>query len=178
MERLALFPLHTVLFPGAALPLHIFEPRYRQMIGECLETDAPFGVVLIRAGLEVGEPAVPHEVGTLAHIVQHERLEDGRMNLLATAGDRFRILELLTDRPYLSGRVELLPTDDGAAESFALAAALHLPHDQAQMLLELTSTPTRMRALAAMAEREKRLREHVGTTLPSTPTQVRRPSPN
>ena len=57
METLALFPLNTVLFPGQLLPLHVFEPRYRQMIGECIQHGQAFGVVLIRSGEEVGEAA-------------------------------------------------------------------------------------------------------------------------
>ena len=63
---LRLFPLNTVLFPGMRMPLHIFEERYRIMIRECIEEDAPFGVLLIKAGAEVGSGAVPHDVGTVA----------------------------------------------------------------------------------------------------------------
>jgi Lon protease-like protein len=112
-EPLPLFPLHTVLFPGGALPLHIFEPRYRLMVSRCLEAEAPFGVVLISKGREskgreVGDPATPYSVGTLARIVHHERLDDGRMNLVCVGGERFRILELRHDQPYLSALVEPL----------------------------------------------------------------------
>jgi Lon protease-like protein len=109
METLALFPLNTVLFPGQLLPLHIFEPRYRQMIGECLQHARPFGVVLIQAGEEVGEPAIPYEVGTTAHIVQVERQEDGRMQILCVGRARFRVQEMLHDKPYLRGKVDLWP---------------------------------------------------------------------
>ena len=67
--RLRLFPLNTVLFPGAVLNLHVFEPRYKQLVSECLEEGAPFGVSLIREGDEAGDPAVsPYEVGTTAEI--------------------------------------------------------------------------------------------------------------
>jgi Lon protease-like protein len=109
METLPLFPLNTVLFPGQLLPLHIFEPRYRQMIGECIQHGQAFGVVLIRSGEEVGEAAEPVEVGTTAHIVQVESVADSRMNILCVGKARFRITQLLHDKPYLSGHVELWP---------------------------------------------------------------------
>ena len=92
-ELLALFPLNTVLFPGMPLPLHIFEERYKIMIGRCIDEDRPFGVVLIQSGTEVGNPAVPHVVGTTALIAAVKRLEDGRMNLIAVGQERFRSLE-------------------------------------------------------------------------------------
>ncbi|HXL19893.1 MAG TPA: LON peptidase substrate-binding domain-containing protein, partial [Streptosporangiaceae bacterium] len=78
-QWLPLFPLNVVLFPHMALPLHVFEPRYRKMIGDCLEEGHSFGVVAIREGRETG-PATPYGVGTLAKIVRIDRLDDGRMN--------------------------------------------------------------------------------------------------
>jgi len=117
MENLPLFPLHTVLFPGQLLPLHIFEPRYRQMIGECIQHAHPFGVVLIRSGEEVGEVAEPVDVGTTAQIVQVESVADDRMNILCVGKARFRIAQLLHDKPYLSGRVELWPWEPYQAGS-------------------------------------------------------------
>jgi Lon protease-like protein len=107
-QWLPLFPLNVVLFPHMPLPLHIFEPRYRQMIGECLEEGHSFGVVAIREGAETG-PATPHDVGTLAKIVRIERLEDGRMNLLVQGASRFQILQTTDDRPYLRGQVRIIP---------------------------------------------------------------------
>jgi len=113
MYELPLFPLRTVLFPGQTLPLHIFEPRYRQMIADCLQTDRIFGVVLIRKGLEVGGPAKPYEVGTTARIQDVERLSDGRMNIVTVGHERFRIQDYSTeDRPYLVGRVSPWPWSD------------------------------------------------------------------
>ncbi len=109
MENLSLFPLNTVLFPGQLLPLHIFEPRYRQMIGECIQHGQSFGVVLIRSGEEVGETAEPVEVGTTAQIVQVESVADGNMNIMCVGKARFRITQLLRDKPYLTGQVELWP---------------------------------------------------------------------
>jgi len=83
---IALFPLGLVLFPGAVIPLHIFEERYKLMINRCLESDGVFGVVLIRQGWEVGPAAEPYDVGTFARIVKTERLDGGKLNL-TLAGD-------------------------------------------------------------------------------------------
>ena len=107
--QLPLFPLHTVLFPGMALPLHIFEPRYRLMIDECLTTGGPFGIVLISSGREVGDPAVPHSVGTTAHISGADRLADGRLNIEVVGQQRFHLLSLQNDRAYLTGIIEEFP---------------------------------------------------------------------
>jgi Lon protease-like protein len=121
---LPLFPLNTVLFPGAELPLHIFEPRYRVMIGECVEQERPFGVVLIERGAEVGDGAIPHRVGTTAQVTTVERLDDGRMNILCIGQDRFRILDTSSERPYLMGEVELLTDEDRDAPEAERAAAI------------------------------------------------------
>lgn len=111
--QLPLFPLRTVLFPGQTLPLHIFEPRYRQMIADCLETDRTFGVVLIREGQEVGGSAEPYDVGTTALIQDVERLDDGRMNIVTVGHERFRIEDYDSeDKPYLLGRVAPWPWHD------------------------------------------------------------------
>jgi Lon protease-like protein len=207
-SALPLFPLHVVLFPGLPLPLHIFEPRYRLMIGQCLEADAPFGVVLIRAGREVGDPATPYAVGTTAQILEHERLADGRLNLLCVGRERFRIRQLLTDHPYLAAEVEPLaerstePTAVGLAadlaervRAFAGAPSLALPADptalsfavaslvpielaERQALLELTSTADRLRALITCVEREARRRGRIGSTRPASPGTLGKLSPN
>src|SRR5688500_3653828 len=130
--ELPLFPLHTVLFPGRALPLHVFEPRYRLMIGRCLEQGSPFGVVLIRAGREVGEPAEPYAVGTTAEILRHERLPDGRLHLLCAGRGRFRLRALLDGEPYTRGEVEELVDEspgldvDGLAERLAAGLGAYL----------------------------------------------------
>src|SRR3990172_4652529 len=105
------------------MPLHIFEERYKLMIGRCIERRSPFGVVLIRSGEEVGGPAEPHDVGTTARIAQVQRLPDGRLNLVAFGGRRFRILALDTSQPYLQGDVEFLDSEDVAAAEVAAAAA-------------------------------------------------------
>jgi uncharacterized protein len=107
-QLLALFPLHTVLFPGATLPLQIFEPRYKLMIGRCLELRQPFGVVLIREGSEVGGPAEPYDVGTTAAIQNVLRLEGGLMLLSAVGEQRFRIEQIVQREPYMVARVAYL----------------------------------------------------------------------
>jgi len=108
-EEIPLFPLNTVLFPGMPLPLHIFEQRYREMIGMCSEQNRPFGVVLIKEGLEVGEPAVPFDVGTLAKIIGVDRMQDGRMNIVTVGTRRFRIQSYSAQkRSYMVGEVEVL----------------------------------------------------------------------
>jgi Lon protease-like protein len=124
--RLSLFPLHAVLFPGMALPLHVFEPRYRKLINHCLATGEPFGVVLIRSGPEVGGLAEPHLVGTTAHVKTVERLPDGRMNIEAVGHDRFRIESLSHDTGgSLSGLVEPFPLL-GARSGYAQKCAVRL----------------------------------------------------
>ena len=113
LVELPLFPLNMVLFPGMHLPLHIFEERYKAMIGACLERDAPFGVVLIKDGQEVGAPAEPFRIGTTARIVKVERLEEGRMNLLTSGERRFELLEITRRLPHLAGRVRYLAEEPG-----------------------------------------------------------------
>jgi Lon protease-like protein len=118
-SRLRLFPLNTVLFPGAALNLHVFEPRYRQMIAECLEGNEAFGVVLIHEGDEAGDPDVkPHDVGTTARIAEVTPLPSGRYYLRTIGGRRFRIRQIVSREPYLLGEVEYF--DDGESESDAI----------------------------------------------------------
>ena len=111
-RTIPLFPLNVVLFPGGFLPLHIFEERYKLMIQRCLDNESEFGVVLIKSGLEVGGNAEPHAVGTAARIVSVRKEEDGRMNIMVTGRDRFRIDSVLMQQPYMEGVVEALD-DDG-----------------------------------------------------------------
>jgi Lon protease-like protein len=120
--QIPLFPLNTVLFPGATLPLHIFEDRYKQMISACIDERRPFGVLLIRKGFEVGDLAEPFEVGTTAHIARVDELEEGKLNLICLGGKRFRTVKLVGNEPYLTGEVELLETtatDDPKAKELS-----------------------------------------------------------
>lgn len=105
LEELPLFPLRTVLFPHATLRLHVFEERYRAMVNDCLRTDGPFGIALIREGSEVGS-AEPYLVGTVARIVKVETYDDGRMDIEVQGERRFRIREFDDSRPYPLGRVQ------------------------------------------------------------------------
>lgn len=95
MSRLTipLFPLHTVLFPGGALGLRVFEARYLDMITECMKHDGGFGVCLIREGDEVGQAAVPYEVGTLVRISYFDRRADGLLGITVNGERRFRIVD-------------------------------------------------------------------------------------
>ena len=183
--RLPLFPLQTVLFPGATLPLHVFEPRYRELVGRCLEHDETFGIVLIAEGEEVGGPATPHAMGTEAAIVACQKRRDGRYDLVVEGRRRFEILELDRSRPLLRAEVRMLPEEDGEdatlaatvaalcegledalelenvarrdepwaalraiALSYRVAAALPVPVEERQALLEMRRTDDRLRAEA------------------------------
>jgi len=114
--ELPLFPLHTVLSPGLALPLHIFEERYRLLTKRCLDENAPFGVVLIRKGREAGGGVERiSAVGTMAEIRQAMRYADGRYDLVVVGTTRFRVDRVQAGlEPYLVGEVTTLrePTGD------------------------------------------------------------------
>jgi Lon protease-like protein len=121
--KVPLFLLNTVLFPGAEVALHVFEERYRQMMSYCLEHERPFGVVLIKEGLEVGGLATPHAVGTLAQISSFYKLDDGRMYLTARGLHRFRIQYVGGSTPYPMGSVTQIPEESAEAPQ-QLAAQL------------------------------------------------------
>jgi len=107
-KPLPMFPLGTVLFPHAVLPLHIFEERYRALVETCLRGDGRFGVVLIERGYEVGGGDSRFDVGTVARIVEAARTPDGRY-LLATIGtDRLRIKKWLDDDPFPRAEIDVL----------------------------------------------------------------------
>ena len=104
-HKLPLFPLNVVLFPTMILPLHIFEERYKEMVRTCLKSDSRFGVVLIKEGEEVGAPATPHNVGTVARITRISPQDDGRMNLLVMGERRFHVMEVTQWQPYMIAQV-------------------------------------------------------------------------
>ncbi len=118
MARIAvmpMFPLGTVLLPGAVLPLHVFEPRYRQLVIDCLADDTgdpEFGVALIARGWEVGGGDQRSDVGTVARMVRVEALEGGRYALVAVGTRRIRINTWLPDDPYPIADVDDWPDDD------------------------------------------------------------------
>jgi Lon protease-like protein len=107
MARLGLFPLPLVLVPTERVPLHIFEPRYRELVGECIDSGAEFGVLLAKGD------GGSHDVGTRAAVAEVLRLlPDGRMHIAIEGGERFRLLELHHDRSFLEGTVETVADDD------------------------------------------------------------------
>lgn len=111
-ERLEipLFPLNSVLFPGGALALKVFEQRYLDMVADCMRREAPFGICLIASGQEVGAPAEPHPVGTLAHVAHWEMASLGILELAVRGGRRFRIVDAHAEvYGLLRAEVELLP---------------------------------------------------------------------
>lgn len=147
MRELPIFPLHVVLFPGRPLPLHLFEPRYRRMLDDCLGSDGRFGVVAIRAGRETGDDAELFRVGTTAKIERVERLEDGRANLLAVGVDRFQIVEQLPASPYRRAVIDDL--------------------DDVDVLSMRSDDATSLRALLAPYLRDMGAGDDIGERLPA-----------
>jgi ATP-dependent Lon protease len=110
-ERIPLFPLNVVLLPGEHLPLHIFEPRYRRMVRECLEKESPFGMLL-------SLPDGIVRVGCTAEVLKvAKRYEDGRMDILTIGRDPYRIVNLFQDDPLLEGTVDYLEDKDSLRDA-------------------------------------------------------------
>ncbi|MCY3557336.1 MAG: LON peptidase substrate-binding domain-containing protein [Chloroflexi bacterium] len=136
MPELPLFPLQIVVFPGETVPLHIFEPRYRQLVKDTLETNEPFGIVLTRRGRQTASPEErepTHEVGCTVRMESNEAFPDGRFNIGCIGDRRFRIIEKLGERPYWVAEVEFIddPDDrdsDGAHVAYDAAADLYRDH--------------------------------------------------
>ena len=176
LERFPLFPLGIVLLPGEVVPLHIFEERYKEMIGHCLESDSEFGIVwLSDDGLR--------DIGCAARVTDVvERFEDGRLNILAEGTHPFRLNERIEDMAWPAGDVELLedfepeasagtaeearrqyaelveratgtrPSEEavGQLTAFGMAATVEHPNEAKQALLELRSEDDRMRMVAEL----------------------------
>ncbi len=125
-ELLPLFPLGTVLYPGLLMPLHIFEDRYRQLLGDLLAGPEPrqFGVIAIREGRETGVDGVRalYEIGCIATLRQVTEHDDGRFDVMTVGTQRFRLLELDESGPYLRGHVDLI--DEESGEEAAAAGAV------------------------------------------------------
>lgn len=110
--ELPLFPLNTVLFPGGPLPLRIFEPRYVDMVRKCMRESSPFGVLLIRAGQEVGEVSSAADVGTSARIIDFHQLPEGLLGIVCTGEQKFRVEERRVQPDGLNvGTVTWLPLE-------------------------------------------------------------------
>lgn len=124
-ETVPLFPLGTVLLPGASLPLHIFEPRYRQLTVDLVTGAVPgrsFGVIAVKPGLDDEEI---HEIGCTALLQDARRLPDGRFDIFTRGKRRFRVLDIdNTTAPYLVGSVEWVPDEDLPAEQSMLLPML------------------------------------------------------
>jgi Lon protease-like protein len=176
LERFPLFPLGLVLLPQELVPLHIFEERYKLMIGECLENDTEFGILwLSDEGLR--------DIGCTVRITRViERFEDGRMNILVEGDQPFRLLRRIEDMPYPAGDVELLEDFDPDADpelaeqararyaelveaatedkpdlaeiagldAFGMAATVEHPPEAKQALLELRAENDRLRMVDEM----------------------------
>ena len=129
MPEIPLFPLNLVLFPMQSLALHIFEERYKEMIRLCIETDSPFGIVLLERGqaeegLSRVEP-LPSMVGCTAQISQVQELPDGRMNIVVVGRERFRVQSFDDAKAYLRGIVEYIPiAEAGTVPSDAAVTGL------------------------------------------------------
>jgi uncharacterized protein len=114
---LSLFPLNTVLLPGAALRLHVFEDRYKQMMAHCIEHGQPFGVLLDRKGNEVGDDLDPVEVGTAAIIRKVTKLTAGRLYIVAQGTRRFKVDRVVARTPFWRAEVSFLEEKDGPSDS-------------------------------------------------------------
>jgi Lon protease-like protein len=149
--ELPMFPLGTVLFPTQLLPLHVFEPRYRQMTHDLLAGDGRFGVVLIERGNEVGGGDTRTDFGCVAQLVQAQQSPDGRFALMAIGVERLRVLEWLPDDPYPRARVQLVEDDESAT-----------PPDELE---------ARFRATMASLRRVLALAAEVGQPAPASTTE-------
>jgi Lon protease-like protein len=122
-----IFPLHAVLFPGGTLPLRIFEPRYLEMISDCMKQNKGFGVCLIREGSEVGKAANTHDIGTLSEISYFNQQPDGLLGITAMGVQRFKILstEIKTNQLTIA-EVELLENEPSSPlpEEYSQAAEI------------------------------------------------------
>ncbi|MGA8277655.1 MAG: LON peptidase substrate-binding domain-containing protein [Rhodanobacteraceae bacterium] len=122
-----LFPLTSVLFPGGTLDLRIFERRYLDLISMCARSGEAFGVCLILQGHEVGAPALPAAVGTLAHICDFYNLPDGLLGISVEGGDRFHVASTrVRDNGLVHGEVRVWPVEPtvGVPVEYALLAAI------------------------------------------------------
>jgi uncharacterized protein len=166
--EIPLFPLHAVLCPGIALPLHIFEPRYRLLTERCLADSSPFGIVLIVDGREVGSDSVSiASVGTFAEIRESSRLPDGRYDLLVVGSGRFAIERVDESKePYLVAEVNPIEDELGDADRASTLADRTMRRFVAylQLLQPMKSTyASRSRPRAIRQPRERKEPGKVGS---------------
>ena len=154
MNDVPLFPLNAVLFPGGRLPLRIFEQRYMEMAKACLREGSAFGVCLIREGREVGAPALPAEVGTLARIGAWDMPQLGVLQVTARGEQRFRILERRVQPDGLArADLELLPDDDDAAIPPACAPCVKLLERVLERQANVFEPPHRLESASWVSSR-------------------------
>jgi Lon protease-like protein len=144
-DVIALFPLGHVLLPGMPLPLHVFEPRYRQLLADVTARPGPtsFGIVALTRGIEVGTEGVEQEpefasVGTLAEVLEVQPYEDGASDLLTVGSRRFRIERLIDGKPYLRAEVSFLDESGGALTPALRESVIRLQAEHARLLSRLT----------------------------------------
>jgi Lon protease-like protein len=185
VDEIGLFPLDLVLLPGERAPLHIFEPRYKELIGECLDEGGDFGLVL-------ADDEGMRDVGTRASVIEVlERFPDGRLNIVIEGGERFRLVEMTEGRSFATAEVDEvfdegeLPSDDeieqclaayrrvvaaanaelgepereGESLAFSIGARIDLGTEVKQELLELRSERERVVRLAGLLDRAARALE-------------------
>jgi Lon protease-like protein len=183
MEEIGLFPLGIVLLPTERVPLHIFEPRYRELIGECLDDDREFGLVY-------ADEDGMREVGTRARVAEVlERFDDGRLNIVVEGGDRFRVEKLTRRRSFMTAEVAVVeddpeptsaeatgraagsfralatlagaepeePDESSPTLSYELAAQVELAPDAKQGLLESVSEGERLERVTELFDGARKL---------------------
>ena len=180
MGVMAMFPLGTALLPGAVLPLHVFEPRYRQMVHDILseDVDAPeFGVVMIERGREVGGGDTRTRIGTVARVVDMRALADGRYALVAVGAERLRVNAWLPDDPYPLADIDPWSDDDRGVvdldEATQTIETLHErvrePNEEVRALGEMTPPPD-----AEIADDPHLALYHLGSLAPLGPADRQR----
>ena len=138
MTVLPMFPLGNVLFPGAALSLHVFEPRYQALVRDCVAAaDHEFGVVLIERGSEVGGGEVRCRAGTVARMVQVAEMQDGRFAVIAVGVRRIRVHSWIPDDPYPMADVSDWPDDDEVVSESEVRAVTQRVRRSAALATEL-----------------------------------------
>lgn len=149
---MAMFPLGMVLLPGGVLPLHVFEPRYRQMVLDLLENDdvPEFGQVLITRGTETGGNDQRARVGTVARVVDMEAVPGGRYALMTVGTRRIRVAEWLADDPYPRAHVEDWPDEESAVA--ALPGRVRASHERVKEVLGLAAELGDVSAAVAATE--------------------------
>jgi Lon protease-like protein len=163
-EVIPIFPLGHVLLPAMPLPLHIFEPRYRELLVDATARPGPtrFGVVSLTRGIEVGTEGVRQEpefarVGTLAEVVEVQPYDDGASDLFTVGSRRFRIDRVLSGKPYLRAVVRFLPETDGDVPPGLPEAVTALEAEHAALITALTGHVAEAETAADAAQLTYRL---------------------